>query len=307
MFHEFCFSDLYSDEEKKSMEGAPFMNESIAYSYLFRTNELIVHLNRGRYDGIDSLITREIPLDAVLFRLNVADFKNLEQFHANNSLFPSDRDYYSPSQRHRKFSDYKSHLFWELNIFDFTETIFPPIKESGSVSDSEKENAIEILKYATEEIKAITKLGSEEKKYIEGYMRMLSLEKLLDKNGLDNIPYAFRKSLTICYVGTLYAVGTDHISRKEWLEATVKHLEVKDFILANVSLLGLDCSSLVSFIAKLEADLKKNENVASLKTVRENYHIEARKLFGEEKSSIVGFLVDASITPLLVDHAMFSK
>ena len=60
-------------------------------------------------------------------------------------------------------------------------------------------------------------------------------------------------------------------------------------------------------MAKLETDLKKNENVPNLKTISENYNIEARKLFGDDKGAIIGFLVDASITPLLVDNVIFSK
>jgi hypothetical protein len=303
MFHEFCFSDLYSDEEKKSLEGSPFLDESLAYSYLFRTNELIVHLDRGRYGEISSFITREIPLDSVLFRLNIADFKKLEPFHAK-TIFPSDRDYYSPSQRHRKFSDYKNNLFWELNIFDFTEKVFPPIKENDSVPEKEQEK---ILKYAIQETKAITKLANEEK-YIEGYLRIVALDKLLDENNLDKSSIqSLKEVLTMYYVGALYAVGTNHVTQNEWVAATVKHLDVKDFILGNHSVLGLEYDNLINFITKLEADLKKNENFSSLKAIRENYNIEARKLFGEEKGSIVGFLVDASMTPLFADHVIFSK
>ncbi len=305
MFYEFCFSDLCSDEEKKAMEGAPFLTESLACSFLFRTNELIVHLNGGRYDEISSLITREIPLDAILFRLNITDFKNLEQYRSK-SVSPSDRDYYYPSQRYRRFDDYKNHLWWKLEIVDFTEKIFPQIKENASTSDNNIDKK-RIHTNAMKEIKAISSLVNEEK-YEEGYMRILELEKLLDANGLDKKSiYSLKEVLTIFYVGILFNKGTNHISKKEWIPATVKHLEVKDFILGNVSLLGLDYDSLTNFMAKLETDLKKNENVPNLKTIRENYNIEARKLFGDDKGAIIGFLVDASITPLLVDNVIFSK
>lgn len=308
-FYEFRFADIYSDEEKKGMGEAPVLTESLAFSFLFRTNELIVHLSRGRYSEINSLITREIPLDSILFRLNISDFKNLEQFRTK-SFSPSDYDYYYPSQRHRKFDDHKNYLWWRLEIIDFTEKIFPPIKENNTTSDSEEENNVDkekILKYSINEIKAISSLVNEEK-YEEGYVRILELEKLLDANGLDKKSiYSLKEVLTMFYVGILFNRGTNHITRKEWLPATVKHLEVKDFILANTSSLGLDYDSLINFMARVETDLKKSENVANLKNLRESYNIEARKLFGEDKGAVVGFLVDASVTPLLVDHGIFVK
>ena len=304
-FYEFCFSDLYSDEEQKALEGVPFLTESLACSYLFRTNELIIHLNRGRYDEISSLITREIPLDAILFRLNITDFKNFEQFHSK-SISPSDHDYYYPSKRYRKFGDHKNHLWWKLEIVDFTEKVFPPIRENGDTAknniDKEK-----IMKYALKETQDISKIANE-KKYEESYARILALEKLLDENDLEKSSiYSLKATLAEGYICALFAVGANHISQKEWIAATAKHIEVKDFILGNTLLLGLNYDNLVNFMAKLETDLKRNENVSDLKKLRENYNIEARKLFEEGKGAIVGCLVDASITPLLVDHGIFSK
>ena len=275
-FYEFCFEDLYSDEEKKTLEGAPFLAESLACSFLFRTNELIIHLNRGRYSEISSLITREIPLDAILFRLNITDFKNLEQFHSK-SISPSDHDYYYPTKRYRKFDDYKNNLWWKLEIVDFTEKIFPPVRENSDTSQSNIDKE-KIMKYALKETQDISKIANE-KKYEESYARILALEKLLDENDLGKSSiYSLKAALAEGYVYALFAVGTNHISQKEWIAAPAKHLEVKDFILGNTLLLGLNYDNLANFMAKLETDLKNNENVPDLKSFekitilrRENY------------------------------------
>jgi hypothetical protein len=152
-FWEIMFSDLLTDEEQSSQDNQ-IVSLSVARLqavFDFPMNSFLIILSGDNFEKKnDSLVDFRMLKDkitdnAILLKLSPHDFRLLQVFDDENGpSMPGDPDYYFATAYHRRYSNWRCGkpgsvdskergICWNLNLYDFSQKIFPKVERNKMV------------------------------------------------------------------------------------------------------------------------------------------------------------------------------